>query len=143
MQESQDTGTLLTGHGTAQAVVGNGVRCMQPWVVGCALIVLAMATGRLAQDYGWRHAALFVVGASFGIVLYHAGFGFTAAFRALVATGDGRGLRAQMLMLALATLLFAPILARSTSVGGAIAPLSLSVLLGAFMFAIGMQLGGG
>lgn len=143
MQESQDTGALPTGHVTAQAVVGNGLRRVQPWVIGCALSGLAVATGRLAQDYGLRHGALFVVGASFGVVLYHTGFGFTSAFRALVVTGDGRGLRAQMLMLALATLLFAPILARSASAGGAIAPLSLSVLLGAFIFAIGMQLGGG
>lgn len=124
-------------------MVGNGMRGVQPWVVGCALIVLAVVTGRLAQAYGLRHAALFVVGASFGIVLYHAGFGFTSAFRALVVTGDGRGLRAQMLMLAFATLLFAPILASSSEVAGASAPLSLAVLLGAFLFAIGMQLGGG
>ena len=143
MQESQNTGALPTGHVTTQAMVGKGLRRMQLWVIGCALILLVVATGKLAQDYGLRHGALFLVGAGFGIVLYHTGFGFTSAFRALITTGDGRGLRAQMLMLTLATLLFAPILARSASVSGAIAPLSLSVLMGAFVFAIGMQLGGG
>jgi len=59
----------------------------------------------------------------------------------------GRGLRAQMLMLALATLLFAPLLASGTVmgrvVGGAVAPAGVSVLIGAVLFAIGMQLGGG
>jgi uncharacterized protein len=50
-------------------------------------------------------------------------------------------------MLALATVLFAPMLASGEAFGrpvaGAVAPASLSVLVGAFVFAIGMQLGGG
>jgi mycothiol system anti-sigma-R factor len=115
------------------------------WLSGtvvATLLLLAAATGKLAQAYGLRHGTLFLVGASFGIVLYHTGFGFTSAFRALMTTGDGCGLCAQMLMLALATLLFVPLLARGANIGGAIAPLSLSVLIGAVVFAIGMQLGG-
>lgn len=116
---------------------------LQLWVIGSALLLLAMGAGRLLGDYGWRQAALFLVGAGLGLVLYHARFGFTSAFHALMATGNGQGLRAQMLMLALATLIFAPILALHPVSGGAVAPLSLSVLAGAFIFAIGMQLGGG
>ncbi len=116
---------------------------IQVWTVGIVLLLLAAGAGRLAQDYGVRHGMLLLVGAGFGIVLYHARFGFTAAFRALFVSGDGSALRAQMLMLALATLLFAPMLALSTRVGGALAPLSSSVLIGAFVFGIGMQLGGG
>ena len=116
---------------------------LQLRVVGSALLLLAMGAGRLLYDYGWRHSALFLVGAGFGLVLYHARFGFTSAFHALMVAGNGQGLRAQMLMLALATLLFAPILALYPASGGAVAPLSLSVLAGAFIFAIGMQLGGG
>jgi hypothetical protein len=46
-------------------------------------------------------------------------------------------------MFALATLLFAPILALNDNIGGAVAPVSLAVLGGAFMFSIGMQIGGG
>jgi hypothetical protein len=116
---------------------------LQLWVVGSALLLLAIGAGRLLDGYGWRHAALFLVGASLGIVLYHARFGFTSAFHALMVTGNGEGLRAQMLMLALATLHFAPILALHPASSGAVAPLSISVLVGAFIFAIGMQLGGG
>ncbi len=114
----------------------------QPWVTGSALVLLAVGTAYLLGDYGARHAALLLVGAGLGLVLYHAGFGFTYAFRILFIAGDGRGLRAQMLMLAIATLLFAPLLAFGDA-GGAVAPLSLSVLAGAFIFGIGMQLGGG
>jgi uncharacterized membrane protein YedE/YeeE len=101
----------------------------------------------LALYHGVRQGALFLVGAGCGIVLYHAAFGFTAAFRAFVTSGDGRGIRAQMLMLGVATVLFAPILARGQFLGepvtGAVAPVGLSIVIGAFVFAVGMQLGGG
>ncbi len=124
-----------------------GATPVQPLVVLVALTATASGVAWLALQYGARHGMLFLVGAACGIVLYHAAFGFTAAFRALVTTGDGRGIRAQMLMLAVATVLFAPILARGEILGapvtGAVAPVGVSVLVGAFVFAIGMQLGGG
>lgn len=97
----------------------------------------------MAVAYGIRHGALLLIGAALGMVLYHARFGFTTAFRLFVATRDGQGIRAQMLMLALASMLFAPVLAFSDNISGAAAPASLSVFIGAFIFSIGMQLGGG
>jgi len=119
----------------------------QPHVLGTALTLLAGGAAWLASDYGLRHGALLLVGAGFGLALNHAAFGFTTSFRRFVTERDGRGLRAQMLMLALATLLFAPLLASGTVmgrvVGGAVAPAGVSVLIGAVLFAIGMQLGGG
>ncbi|HEV8143261.1 MAG TPA: YeeE/YedE family protein [Methylomirabilota bacterium] len=120
---------------------------MQGAVVGVAVALLAGGALALSVPYGWRHAALFLVGGALGLVLYHAAFGFTAAFRALVTAGDTRGLRAQMLMLAVATVLFAPMLSAESVFGnevvGAVAPAGLSVLLGACLFAIGMQVAGG
>lgn len=121
---------------------------MPQWkVVTAAATLLGGATAALGAASGIRHGGLFLVGVGCGIALHHAAFGFTAAYRALVTTGDGRGLRAQLLMLAVATVLFAPALATGrglgVEVGGALAPASLSVLAGAFIFAIGMQLGGG
>jgi len=122
-------------------------RRVQPRVVGAAGALLLAGAAWLGTQYGLRQAALFLVGAGCGLVLYHSFFGFTTAFRVFVTTGDGRGLRAQMLMLAVATLLFAPMLASGevlgTAVGGAMAPVGMSVLVGAFIFGIGMQLGGG
>jgi len=116
---------------------------MQHGIVAAALVCLIAVTAWLTQAHSLRHSGLWLIGAGLGIVLYHARFGFTTAFRLFVATADGRGIRAQMLMLALASLLFAPILALNDSIGGAVAPASLSVLVGAFIFSIGMQLGGG
>jgi len=113
--------------------------------VGGALLCIGAVA--LAAAYGLHHGALFLLGAGCGIALHHAAFGFTAAYRALATTGDGRGFRAQLLMLAVATVLFAPVLAAGRGLGieagGALAPAGVSVLVGAFIFAIGMQLGGG
>lgn len=137
----------LTVEGPAGVAAEQGPRRVQPWVVGTAGTLLLAGAVWLGANYGLRHAALFLIGAGCGLVLYHAAFGFTTAFRVFVTAGDGRGLRAQMLMLAVATLLFAPLLASGevfgTAVGGAVAPVGMSVLVGAFIFGIGMQLGGG
>lgn len=131
----------------AAVAAGGHSRRAQPRVVGVASALLLAGAAWLAAEYGLRQAALFLVGAGLGLVLYHSAFGFTTAFRVFVSAGDGRGLRAQMLMLAVATLLFAPMLASGEvmghAVGGAVAPAGVSVLIGAFVFAIGMQLGSG
>lgn len=101
----------------------------------------------LLANYSWRQGALFCVGLSAGIILYHAAFGFTAAWREMVTTGRGSGLRAQMIMLAITVVIFTPLIAQGevfgSSVRGSVAPLSIGVIFGAFMFGIGMQLGGG
>ncbi|MEP6490693.1 YeeE/YedE family protein [Microcoleus vaginatus GB2-A3] len=59
---------------------------------------------------------------------------------------DARGAIAQIIMLAIATVLFAPTLAAGTvfgqSVRGAVAPVGVQGAIGAFLFGIGMQLGG-
>ena len=101
----------------------------------------------IGYAYGWRQGLLLLVGGALGISLYHAAFGFTSAWRVFIRDGRGRGLRVQMLMLALAVCLFFPTLAAGSFLGnpvvGISAPLSLAVVIGAFMFGIGMQLGGG
>jgi uncharacterized membrane protein YedE/YeeE len=101
----------------------------------------------LAAIVSWRQSALFLVGVAAGVVLYHAAFGFTSAWRLLIVERRGSGLRAQMLMLAATCLVFFPILAHGELFGqtvrGSVAPLSVSVIAGAFLFGLGMQLGGG
>jgi uncharacterized protein len=88
------------------------------------------------------------LGLLLGFTLFHARFGFTSAFRRLMSVGNGEGLRAHMLMLAIASTLFAPILAYGASFfghepTGFVSPVGVSLLVGAFVFGIGMQLGGG
>jgi uncharacterized membrane protein YedE/YeeE len=110
-----------------------------PFLAVAALVsALALAAG----DHGWRQSALALLGVLFGVTLYHASFGFASSYRQLVVRGDGRGVLAQLLMLALATLLFAPLLIGGAG-RGAVAPLAVQAAIGAGLFGIGMQLGSG
>ena len=109
-----------------------------------ALVAGAAALGIIVNP---KQAALYVLGAALGLVLYQAAFGFTSAWRVFIADRRGAGLRAQMVMLAIACALFFPTLAAGTlfgqQVAGLVAPLGVSVIVGAFLFGLGMQLGGG
>lgn len=114
------------------------------WV---AFILLIIGTIGAYQIVGLNQALLFLVGGALGMTLYHASFGFTSSWRVFIKERRGRGLRAQMIMLALAVLLFFPALGAGELFGnpvkGNVNPVSMSVMIGAFIFGIGMQLGGG
>jgi uncharacterized membrane protein YedE/YeeE len=116
-------------------------------VVILASAVLGAGAIALADAYAWRQGALFLVGGALGVALYHALFGFTSAWRVFIANGRGAGLRAQMLMLAVAAVLFFPALGHGSLFGqpvhGEYGAVGVSVLVGAFIFGLGMQLGGG
>ncbi len=121
-------------------------RVVQALPLALALAAFALGSTRLAAG-GWRPVALWGIGLALGLTLYHASFGFASAYRRMFVARDMRGVQAQLLMLAIATLLFAPVLAGGSAfgqaVGGAWAPLGVSVAAGAFLFGIGMQLAGG
>jgi uncharacterized membrane protein YedE/YeeE len=112
-----------------------------------ALLVLAAGVYYLAITVGWRQASLWVTGALLGVTLYHASFGFTQAWRVFVSDRRAAGLRAQMLMLGVGVVVFFPILSQGSLFGqpaqGLVSPAGTSVVLGAFLFGMGMQLGGG
>ncbi|MCA0279053.1 MAG: YeeE/YedE family protein [Proteobacteria bacterium] len=112
--------------------------------VGLALILGALAIG---QAIDMRQAVLFVIGGLLGLTLYHASFGFTGGWRRFVVEKRGNAIRAQMQMIAAAAVVFIPLLSLGSFNGqalvGAFAPVGVSVLVGAAMFGLGMQLGGG
>ena len=120
---------------------------LDPKPLGVSLLLIILGAWYLAQTVDARHAALFVVGALLGLALYHAAFGFTSAWRVFIADGRGAGLRAQMIMLAVGVALFFPALSAGTLFGnpvtGLVSPAGTSVIVGAFLFGVGMQLGGG
>jgi uncharacterized membrane protein YedE/YeeE len=122
-------------------------RLSNPRTVAASLVLAALFYVLVFINVGWRQASLFVVGLAAGVILYHAAFGFTAAWREVVATGRSAGLRAQMVMLGVTVLIFTPLIALGeiggVSLRGSVAPLNIAVVIGAFMFGIGMQLGGG
>jgi hypothetical protein len=131
---------------TSAAGLRAETRSLAPGPIGVALTI-AVGAWLLNAAFGWRMAALFGVGAVAGVVLYHAAFGFTSAWRVFIADGRGEGLRAQMLLLAITCAVFFPLLAAGEAFGtrldGLVQPAGVPVLAGAFIFGIGMQLGGG
>ncbi|AIC93730.1 MULTISPECIES: YeeE/YedE family protein [Shouchella] len=120
----------------------------QRLLVIVGIVVAILLTVFLALTQHVVQPLLALIGIGLGFTLFHARFGFTSAFRRLASVGNGQSLRAHMLMLAVACLLFAPILAIGTTffgtdANGYVSPVGVSLLVGAFIFGIGMQLGGG
>jgi hypothetical protein len=93
------------------------------------------------------NAVPFGIGIALGTTLYLSDFGFASAYRRLIVLGDTSGVASQLLMVALATLLFAAVLPQGSFLGrqiaGAVAPVSWTVGVGALVFGIGMQLASG
>lgn len=109
--------------------------------------LLAIGYLHIWQTIGLRNANLLILGAVLGFVLFRAAYGFTGPWRVFVADRRGHGIRVHMAMLALAATMLIPLFAYDSALGlslaPAVRPLSLSVVIGAFLFGIGMQLGGG
>ena len=144
---SLDAAVIATSLSLAEATPAFRDRQVRRPLVAMGLLLAGLALLSLGWLQGARLAGLFALGCLLGLVLYHAAFGFASSWRAFVAEGQGAGIRVQMLMLAVASLLFFPILAQGSffdrPVIGAVAPVGISVAAGAFLFGIGMQLGGG
>jgi uncharacterized membrane protein YedE/YeeE len=127
-------------------VLPRAERLPSQWpVVASGAIILASSLYFIGADAP-RLAFVMMIGWALGLTLYHASFGFTAAFRRLIVYRETSGVRAQIVMLALASALFAPVLAEGQIFGqpvaGAVAPIGVAVAVGSFLFGLGMQLGG-
>ena len=92
-------------------------------------IAILMSSALLADQP--RMALLFGIGLLLGLALYHGAFGFTSAYRKLFLHFEVSGVQAQLLLVGLTTLLFAPLLASGSAfgqgLGGALAPFALQV----------------
>ncbi|MGH3505617.1 MAG: hypothetical protein ACRDO2_00260 [Nocardioidaceae bacterium] len=60
----------------------------------------------------------FLLGMGLGLALFHSRFGFTSAWRQLVAVGQGKALRVHTLLLAATAIAFAPFLAAGVGPSG-------------------------
>lgn len=110
-------------------------------VFGAALV------GWVGVVHGARQAVLLALGVGLGVALFHSRFGFTSAWRQLVSVGNGAGLRAHAVLLGATATLFALVIGTGTGLFGSTptpsgGALGVGLLLGAFLFGIGMQLGG-
>lgn len=135
----------LTAHLTSKS---NAIPPLLPLTVA----VLGVVTVCLAAfPYGGlRYVIAILIGTLGGIGLYHAAFGFTAAWRRIVTERRGQGVRAQMMLLAAACLFTFPLIAYGPPIDGLglrsgawVLPFGVTATVGAFLFGMGMQLGGG
>lgn len=103
---------------------------------------LALWVG-VTWSVGLRQGSLFVVGIGFGVVLAAVAFGFTTGWRAWIRDRDPTGLLAQFLAIGLAMLVSIPLLAAHPELSAAAGPLSVSLVIGAFVFGAVMQVADG
>lgn len=119
-------------------------------LAGLGLIAIATAgfTVRGGIDgNGLQYLAGALTGGLAGFALYHASFGFTAAWRRMTRERRGRGLRAQMALFAMTCAVTYLLIGYEDLTGlnmhPVVMPMGLVSALGAFVFGIGMQIGGG
>jgi uncharacterized membrane protein YedE/YeeE len=101
----------------------------------------------VGAQHGAKFAVLLALGLGLGVALFHARFGFTSGWRQLVAVGNGAGVRAHALLLGTAATLCMLLLASGTGLFGSTpqpsgGQIGVALLLGSFLFGLGMQLGG-
>ena len=106
-------------------------------LVTAVLAVLVLLDGQPAS------AALLLCGFALGVVFLRAEFSFTASWRRFIAAGHADGLLGALLLIAVCAIAIVPIAALVPGFGGAVAPLGPSLVIGAFVFGIGMQLANG
>ena len=107
-------------------------------VLGAAVLVALVALhGQPAS------AALVILGFALGVAFLKTEFSFTAAWRRFLVKGEAGGLLAALLLIAVAATVIVPVAALVPGFGGAIAPIGPSLVIGAFVFGIGMQLANG
>jgi len=88
-------------------------------------------------------AALILGGFGLGVAFLKAEFSYTASWRRFLTHGEAGGLLGGLIVIAVAAIAIVPTAALKPNFGGAIAPLGASLLIGAFVFGIGMQLANG
>ena len=105
-----------------------------------ALIATAILVALVLLDGQPASAALILGGFGLGIAFLKAEFSYTASWRRFLTRGEAGGLLGGLIVIAVTALAVVPVAALKQNFGGAIAPLGPSLLIGAFVFGIGMQL---
>jgi uncharacterized membrane protein YedE/YeeE len=136
------TMTSVPGDGTSS--VRTAVSTASARVASAPLVAMAVVAAlAITWTVGLRQGFLFVVGIGLGAVLAGVSFGFTTGWRAWIRDRDPTGLLAQFLAIGLAMVVSIPLIASHSELSGAIGPLSVSLLIGAFVFGAAMQIADG
>jgi hypothetical protein len=108
-----------------------------------ALAATAILIALVLLDHQPASVALIVGGFGLGVAFLKAEFSYTASWRRFLTRGEAGGLLGGLIVIAICALVVVPVAALTPKYGGAIAPLGPSLIVGAFVFGIGMQLANG
>jgi hypothetical protein len=108
-----------------------------------AIAATAILIALVLLDHQPASAALILGGFALGVAFLKAEFSYTASWRRFLVRGEAGGLLGGLIVIAVAAIVIVPVAALVPHFGGAIAPLGPSLLIGAFVFGIGMQLANG
>ncbi|HOB67306.1 YeeE/YedE thiosulfate transporter family protein [Ottowia sp.] len=131
--------TLVDSPLTA-APAGTGRVWSKRWPIAVAVLALF---GWLLWSVSARQALLLLVGVGLGWALAAARFGFTTGWRHLIEQKDPSGVYGQIVLLAVLAALSMPLLAQFPETQAALGPPSVSLLVGAFVFGLAMQISDG
>ena len=111
--------------------------------LGAAVLATAVLVALVLLDGQPTSAVLILGGFALGIAFLKAEFSYTASWRRFLTRGEAGGLIGGLIVIAICALAVVPVAALWPNYGVAIAPLGPSLLIGAFVFGIGMQLANG
>jgi uncharacterized protein len=111
--------------------------------LGLALGVTAVLIALVLLDDQPLSAVLILGGFGLGVAFLKAEFSYTTSWRRFLTRGEAGGLLGGLIVIAICAIAVVPTAALRSNFGGAIAPLGPSLLIGAFVFGIGMQLANG
>jgi uncharacterized membrane protein YedE/YeeE len=125
----------------ATTLVATGRTPRWDWpFVSAAVLATALLVALVLIDGQPAAAALVLSGFGLGVVFFKAEFSFTASWRRLITRGQADGMLGGLLLIAIAAAVIVPVAALVPSFGGTVAPLGWSLVIGAFVFGVGMQL---
>ena len=134
--------TLVTSPGAT--VAAGATRAPSLWAQRLPIaIAVAALFGWLLWSVSARQALLLLVGVGLGWGLAAARFGFTTGWRILVEQRDPSGVYGQIILLALLAAVSMPMLAHFPETHAALGPPSISLVVGAFVFGLCMQIADG
>jgi hypothetical protein len=130
--------TAVTNHAPLAAGYGRDLGFTAAAVLATLLLIaLVLIDGQPMS------AALLVLGFGLGAAFWKFEFSFTASWRRLLTRGDAGGMLAILILVALLSVAVVPVATSWEHFGGSIAPIGVSLVVGAFVFGIGMQLANG
>ena len=135
----------MTSSQTIKSTASNASEIPQKEVGFLAVLITVwlIFAGLVTMDTGMHGLALLSLGTALGGVFLFAQYGFASVWRHALQTGSLMGLAGHFWLAGLCALVFLAAPVFGLSAQPTLAPVSVSLIIGAFVFGIGMQLANG